>query len=139
MGSNNYFLMMLINLGGVLWEHMYCLLLLNFIFLIILYTNLNPNVMKGIVQNMFTIYWITVVCSLALGMFFALGVKNGEIEIALRLLINIIKLVSMIVISVKLYPNLEKINKVARVSYLVMTTTLSISLVSFIVMFIRNV
>lgn len=113
--------------------------LLNFIFLVILYTNLNPNVMKGIVQNMFTIYWITVVCSVVLGLFFALGVKNEELEIGLRLLISITKLVSMIVISIKLYPNLEKLNKVARVSYLVMATTLSISLVSFIVMFIGNV
>ena len=36
--------------------------LINFVFLVILYANLNPDSIKGIVHKMFTIYWITFIC-----------------------------------------------------------------------------
>ena len=89
---------------------------INFIALIVLFTNLNPKDMPRIVQNSFTIYWLLIVCSIIFALVFRIFGITGDIEIGLRVLFTILKLVCLSVISIKMYANIKNLRRDVRLS-----------------------
>lgn len=113
--------------------------LVNFIALIVLFTNLDPEEMPEIVQKMFTTYWLLIVCSVVFGVISGMFRFDGNIVEVISILFVIIKMMCVSIISIKLYSKFRNFKKVTRDSYVVMVTTFSAYLGILILTVLRHI